>query len=195
MAEDVGNAHQNLLVERRRAEIQAEAMRQQESCLYTSTMIYMWLKPVAWQHKAVILVPIILTALAGFGYVKDVLPAWAVALMGFVSTLVPSIAKALDIETHVGELKRVAGEYKSLQDRFRQLARIGINGDLDEAEAKLNALMDRLDATRSVSLTPSESYFKKAQAKIKAGDYDFSVDMALREAAANGHVTAMPKSD
>ena len=180
MAEDIRNTSADLLVERRRAEIRAEALRQQESCLYTSTMIYMWLKPVGRQHKAVILIPIVLTALAGFGYIKALSPAWLVALMGFIATLVPSIAKALDIETHVGELKRLAGEYKSLQDRFRQLAQIGVHREIGEAEAKLNELMDRLDVVRSVSLTPPERYFQKAQQKIKSGHYDFSVDLGRR---------------
>lgn len=164
----------------RKAEIQAEALRQMESCLYTSTMLFMWLRPVRWQHKAIVLLPILLTAFAGFSYAKDAMPAWAVAMMGFVAALLPAIAKALDIETHVDELRRLAGDYKSLQDRFRILAKVSVHKDEESAEATLMELMDRLDVARSSSITPPERYFRQAQRKIKSGDYDFSIDLALR---------------
>jgi hypothetical protein len=195
VAENIRTPDQDVLVERRRAEIQAEAMRQHESCLYTSTMLYMWLRWVRWQHKATVVLPLVLTALAGFSYVKDWVPAGAVALMAFFATLIPTIANALDIETHVDELKRVAAEYKSLQDRFRQLARIGAFSDVNDAEARLTALMDKLDVARSGSISPPEKYFEKAQNKIKAGHYDFSVDVTLRDAAASGLVEPLPKLD
>jgi hypothetical protein len=51
-------------------EIVVEALRQEESCLYTSTAIYAWLKIVKRQHAAVVLLPVVFTALAGFAYLK-----------------------------------------------------------------------------------------------------------------------------
>jgi hypothetical protein len=182
------------VVERQRAEIAAEALRQMESCLYTSTMIFSWLRRVRWQHKAITIAPIVLTALAGFGYLKSVLGPEAVAVIAFLATLIPSIAEALNIQTHVDELKTSAASYKSLQDRFRQLARIDALGDVDQARAKLAELMDRMDVVRSSSITPPQRYFEDAQATIKAGHYDFSVDISLREAAAKGLVEPMPSS-
>lgn len=176
---------------RRGAEIRVEALRQEENCLYTSTAIYGWLKTVKFQHGAVILAPIILTALAGFSYVKDWAPAWAVALAGLLSTLIPSIAKALDIETHVKDLKDATGEYKSLQDRFRQLAQIQVHGDVVAAEARLSELMDRLDAVRAKSIVVPQKHFESARDKIKGGDYDFSIDMSLRDAASGGDVVPL----
>ena len=74
-----------------------EALRQPESCFWTSTMLFTWLRLVRLQHKAVILLPLILTGLAGVSFVKEWLPAWGVALMAFLATLIPSIAEALDI--------------------------------------------------------------------------------------------------
>jgi len=56
-------------------------------------------------------------------------------------------------------------------------------------------LMDRLDNARSVSISPPERYFAKAQKKIKRGDYDFTVDIALREAVERGHVSPLPKPE
>ncbi|MCP4559544.1 MAG: SLATT domain-containing protein [Bosea sp.] len=177
--------------DRRRAEISIEALRQMESCLYTSTMIYMWLRRVRWQHKIVTIAPIVLTAMAGFSFLADRIGAEAVAVIAFLATLIPSIAEALDIQTHVNDLKSTAASYKSLQDRFRQLARIGALGDVDDAQARLGELMDRLDAVREASMTPPERYFEAAQKKIKAGHYDFTADIALREAASKGLVAPL----
>lgn len=177
MAEDLRNADSNPDLSASRKELKAEALRQMESCLYTSTMCFMWLRRVRVQQKVVVLLPVVLTAVAGFSYAKDVLPAWVMALIGFAASLIPAIAKAIEIETQVDELKRDASEYKSLQDRFRILARITTNGPFDGAENRLNELMDRLDLVRATAITPPERYFKRAQKKIKSGDYDFSVDI------------------
>ncbi|MCH4061170.1 MAG: hypothetical protein LKE81_07025 [Acetobacter sp.] len=168
-------------VETRRREIVKEALRQSESCLWTSTMLYTWLRVVRLQHKVVILLPIILTGLVGFSYIKEWVPAWGVALMAFFSTLIPSIAEALDIQTHVHELERLAAEYKALQDRFRRLARITALGDVDEAEKELAELMDRMDAARNSSITAPQRYFKSARRQIEGGHYDFAVDLQAGE--------------
>lgn len=178
MAENLRTANSDTrALEARRREIVKEALRQSESCLWTSTMLFTWLRLVRLQHTAVILLPIILTGLAGFSYVKDLIPAWGVALMAFFSTLIPSIAKALDIQTHVDELKRLAAEYKALQDRFRRLARITALGNVDEAEKALAELMDRMDVARSSSITPPKRYFEDARRQIEGGRYDFAVDL------------------
>jgi hypothetical protein len=169
------------VVEARRLEIAKEALRQSESCLWTSTMLFTWLRLVRLQHKAVILLPIVLTGLAGFSYVKEWVPAWGVALIAFLSTLIPSIAEALEIQTQVDELKRLAAEYKALQDRFRRLARITALGNVDEAEKVLAELMDRMDVARSSSITPPQRYFDSARRQIEGGHYDFAVDLPTGE--------------
>ena len=195
MAEDIRteNPDPRRVTARRSAEIRVEALRQEESCLYTSTAMYGWLGTVKFQHGVVVLAPVILTAFAAFSYVKDLVPAWAVALAGLLSTLIPSLAKALDYETNVKELKDAAGEYKSLQDRFRQLANILVYGDVAAAEARMSELMDRLDAVRAKSIVVPQQHFEAAQAKIKGGAYDFSVDISLRDGADGGVIPIGPR--
>ncbi|WP_395665505.1 SLATT domain-containing protein [Methylocella sp.] len=158
-----------------------EALRQSESCLWTSTMLYIWLRRVRWQHKAITLAPIVLTALAGAAFAKAWLPAVAVAVIAFLATLIPSISEALDIQTHVEELKRTAAEYKALQDRFRRLARITALGEVDKAEEVLAELMDRMDAVRGGSITPPDRYREDAKKQIEGGNYDFAVDLPTGE--------------
>lgn len=105
-----------------------------------------------------------------------------VALMAFLSTLIPSVAEALEIQTHVEELKRTGAEYKALQDRFRRLAKITALGDVDEAEKVLAELMDRMDAARSSSITPPDRYRADAKKQIEGGNYDFAVDLPTGDA-------------
>lgn len=179
-------------VEARRVEIVKEALRQTESCLWTSTSLFIWLRTVRWQHSAVTLAPVVLTGIAGFSYVKEALPAWAVALVAFLATLFPPVAKALHFETRVEELKRASAEFKALQDRFRKLARITALGDVDKAEIELGELMDRLDAVRGLSITPPQKYFALAKNDIEAGHYEFAVDLPTGETP-SGTKGASPK--
>ena len=196
MAEDLRNPMPDPRpLERRREEIVKEAMRQSESCLFTSTVIYIWLRRVRIQHKAVFLLPIIITAIAGVGYFQEMAPPWMVAVVAFLATLIPSLADALDIQTHVDELKRLAAEYKSLQDRFRRLARITSLGDVDKAEEALGELMDRMDIARSSSLTPPQRYFKRARREIEGGNYDFAVDIATGQTLSGRSSETPPASD
>jgi len=134
---------------------------------YTSTMLYIWLRRVRLQQRIITLAPVVLTGLAGFSFAKEWLPAWALAVLALLATLIPSVAEKLEIETHADELKRSAAEYKSLQDRFRVLAKIIAKGGVQAAQQ---------------------------EAKIKAGHYDFSVDISLREAAGNAVVDPVQPS-
>lgn len=157
--------------------IAEEARRQEESCLYTSTSLYLWLRRVRLQKQLFVIIPIILGAVAGFSAFKEQVPAVLVATLTLVAGLFPALADALKIATSVDEISASAATFKALQDRFRRLATITVLSDVDAAEAALAELMDRMDLVRSSSITPPERYFTAAQAKIKSGDYDFTVDL------------------
>lgn len=157
--------------------IAEEARRQEESCLYTSTSLYLWLRRVRLQKQLFVIIPIILGAVAGFSAFKEHVPAVLVATLTLVAGLFPALADALKIATSVDEISASAATFKALQDRFRRLATITVLSDVDAAEAALAELMDRMDVARSSSITPPERYFTAAQAKIKSGDYNFTVDL------------------
>ena len=176
MAENLRNTSSNESVDRRRSELVKEALRQEERCLWTSTIFYIWLRRVRFHHRLFISIPIILGAIAGFSVLKEAIPPWIIASLALIASLFPALADALKIETSVDEIARAAAEYKALEDRFRQLALITALGSLEQAEGSLAELMDRMDATRGASLTPPEKYFELARKKIDAGNYKFSVD-------------------
>ncbi|KAB0265136.1 hypothetical protein [Microvirga brassicacearum] len=180
MAEDIRDADTaERLIEKRRAEIIKECLRQSESCLYTSTTLYTWLRQVRLQKRLFVAAPIVLGGIAGVTVLKDVVPDYVIAVLAFAASLFPALADGLKIETSVDEIARLAADFKALQDRFRRVAKITALGDVDEAEAALAELMDRMDVARSSSITPPEKFFEAAQRKIKEGHYDFEIDLAL----------------
>lgn len=186
MAEDLrGQDTGNRTIEARRREIVKEALRQSESCLWTSTVLYTWLRRVRFQRRVFVAAPIVLGSLAGFTVLKELAPTWVIAILALLASLFPALADALKIETSVDEISRLAAEYKALQDRFRRLARITALDNVDEAEKGLAEMMDRMDVARSTSITPPQSYFDEARKQIEGGHYDFAVDLPTSEASSS----------
>ena len=181
MAEDIRHAGSGSgdLKDERLLAVVAECLRQEESCLYTSTTLYIWLRRVRRQKQFFVAAPVLLGAFAGLSLLKDLCPEWVSALLAFFAGLLPALSDALSIQTSVEETSKLAAEYKALQDRFRRTARIVAPHDIREGEKSLSDLMDRLDIAGSTSITPPEWAFKKAQEKIAAGHYSFEVDTSV----------------
>jgi hypothetical protein len=73
--------------------IAKEARRQEESCLYTSTSHFLWLRRIRQQNTLFVVAPIILGALAGFSLLKEALPHWVIAVLAFLASLFPALAR------------------------------------------------------------------------------------------------------
>lgn len=69
-----------------------------------------------------------------------------------------------------------AGQFKVLQDRFRQAWGVTAMGPFEDFMKEFDDLMGRLDAARATAPTAPEKFFEKARRKIEAGDYGFAVD-------------------
>lgn len=176
MAEDIRQPNSDpRSVEDVRKAIIAECRRQEESCLYTSTSLYIWLRSVRCQKRFFVAAPIVIGGIAGLSILQDWGWDWA-ALLALLASLFPALADALKFETSVDETSRLAAEFKALQDRFRRTANVTALGDVQAAEKALAELMDRMDVARSVSITAPEWAFKEAQRKIAEGHYSFAVD-------------------
>ena len=156
----------------------AECKRQEESCLYTSTAIFEWLKSLRRWRVAFVVVPIILGALATWPLLSNRADLeWFTGVCALLAGLTPAVYKALDFDVSLDTLANGAHEFKILQDRFRQASSVTALGGFDDFKATFDALMERMDTARAGSLTPPERFFKKAQGKIQAGHYDFAVDV------------------
>jgi hypothetical protein len=154
-----------------------ECRRQEESCLYTSTALYEWLKSIRFWRIVFIVVPIIAGSFASASILrKNPDLEWASAAAALIAGLFPAIFKALHLDGSIKVISDNAAQFKVLQDRFRQAALIGATTPINELENEFKTLMARMDKARAASLTPPERFFKSAQNKIKNGDYSFGSD-------------------
>src|SRR5438309_2952769 len=98
-----------------------ECKRQEESCLYTSTSLFEWLKCLRCWKIVFVVVPIVLGAIAAAPLLKNQ-PGyeWLTAICAFLAGLAPAIYKALDLDVNLNVVAQHAYAFKTLQDRFRQ---------------------------------------------------------------------------
>ncbi|MFZ6681993.1 SLATT domain-containing protein [Undibacterium sp. Tian12W] len=164
-------------MDQRSEEIVKECKRQEESCLYTSTALFEWLKEVRHWRTAFIVLPIVAGSIAGAKILmKDPGWEWVTAIAALLAGLFPAIFKALDLDVSMKSISDSASRFKILQDRFRLTSSLGPTKPIQEMEDEFMALMDRMDDARSASPAIPDRHFKKAQKKITKGDYSFEAD-------------------
>lgn len=161
------------------AELRKECRRQEESCKYTSTSFFIWLRAVRCWRTVFVATPIVLGGIGSWGIlnrVDDPIVTWGIAVCALLAGLFPALFKALELDERIAEVSRHAAAFKNLQDRFRQAANIGATRPPQEFDAEFQRLMKELEAARAASITPPERYFTAAKKKIASGHYDFDVD-------------------
>ena len=178
MAEDFRPADSaDGVMDERAHNIIEECKRQEESCLYTSTSLFEWLKNLRSWKTFFIITPITLGGVATWPLLAHHDEyKWLTGVCALLAGFAPAVYKALDLDISLKVVAQHAHEFKILQDRFRQAWRIAALGPFQEFKKEFDDLMGRMDSARAASLTPPERFFRKAQAKIKAGHYDFSED-------------------
>jgi hypothetical protein len=154
-----------------------ECRRQEESCLYTSTSLFEWLKYLRFWKAVFVVAPIILGGLATWPLLlhQDAYK-WLAGVFALFAGFSTALYKALEFDISLSTVAKHAHEFKILQDRFRQAHRITALGPFAEFKKEFDDLMARMDTVRAISLTPPERFFRDAQTKIAAGHYDFVVD-------------------
>jgi hypothetical protein len=152
--------------------VAAECLRQEESTLYTSTALYIWLREARIWNQVFVVIPVIAGTLAGVAFFQA--SAVVATVLALLTGFAPALKEALRLDIHLDTIRTLAAEFKGLQDAFRQLGRIGAITNPASAERELADLMEQLNRARSHSVTIPERVFKKAQAKVKSGDYDFT---------------------
>ena len=156
-----------------------ECKRQEESCLFTSTIFYLWLRNSRIIRICFIVVPIILASVGTWSFLNRFDNLWILtgtALSTLLAGVTPAIFNALNLDSHVELIAKQAAIFKCLQDRFRQCWKISSQEPLAEFKTKFEMLMNQMDAAREQSITPPERYFKKARMKIESGHYAFQAD-------------------
>ncbi len=161
-------------------QLATECRRLSESCLYTSTSFYEFLKYVRFWNKVIPVLSIIFGGLATWKVLQEN-PTWqsklCAGVFALLAGLLPTIYEALKLPHHIDLVERAAAEYKNLQDRFRQAALVSSRKPFADFEINFQALMERLEAVRQFGITPPERFFKYAQKKVQTGDYTFDIDL------------------
>lgn len=152
-----------------------ECHRQQENCAYTSTSFIIWLRKLRWVRTALLILPVVFGAVATWQIVAQTSPLFA-AVFTLLATVLPPVYAASKIDTAISDYETLAGEFANLRDRFRQLATISSHKAFPEFEAEARPVLDRLEEARGRALAPPEWSFRKAQKKVKSGDYDHDYD-------------------
>jgi hypothetical protein len=149
-----------------------ECQNQEESCLYTSTSLFIWLRRARWYNRILNFIQIVV-GVAGSAAALKQYPIFA-AFAALLSGVLPSIYQKLNLSQHIKEIESHAGNFKNLQDRFRQAATIiSLDDNPDTLKAEFVSLMRSLEDLRAKPLTVPEWCFLEAQEKIKAGHYNF----------------------
>jgi len=175
-----------------------ECKRQEESCLYTSTSLFEWLKSLRVWKTFFVLTPIIVGGLSTWPLLAHHDEyKWFTGVCALLAGFSPALYKALDFDVNLKVIAQHAHEFKILQDRFRQAWRTSASGPFADFKKEFDGLMTRMDAARAASLTPPERFFKKAQAKIAADHYDFAVDATTSErlSRAGSAARSLPPSE
>jgi len=166
-------------MDERASRLVAECRRQEESCLYTSTTLYIWLREARLIRRIFVVVPVVLGALATWSVLDQperTWLRWLTATFALLAGIFLAVFEALKLDTQIDEIARQAASFKNLQDRFRQAATVTALARFDDFQAEFHALMDRMDEARATSITPPERCFEAARRKIDTGDYEFTAD-------------------
>jgi len=158
-------------------EIIEECVREEENCLYTSTTFYLWLSFLRKLKNYFIAIPLLLGGIASIEILKQSSEdyiKYIIAFLAFIAGVMPSIFSALKIDSKIETLDKTASKYKIMQGKFRRLKNIKSRNNSFEDD--FNNTISELEELKANSLTAPEKYFKKAQEKIKKGDYEFTID-------------------
>ena len=68
---------------------------------------------------------------------------WLTGVCALLAGVMPAIYKALDLDVSLSTLAKHAGEFKILQDRFRQAWRVTALGGYDAFKTEFDTLMQR----------------------------------------------------
>lgn len=154
-----------------------ECRRQEESCLYTSTTLFEWLKWLRIWKVFFVVAPILLGGVATWPLLsRQDTYKWVTGVCALLAGLTPAVYKALDFDVSLDSVAKNANQLKTLQDRFRQAWRVNALGPFLDFKKEFDDLMTLRDAARSAGLTAPEYFFRKARGKIEAGHYEFEVD-------------------
>jgi hypothetical protein len=112
-----------------------------------------------------------LGAVASYAFLQQNFP-YIASFLALLAGLLPAIYDKLNIEASTEEIYSQAGQYKNLENRFRQAASIvALDPNHEALKSEFASLMRQIEDLRARPIILPEKYFLAARAKIKAGHY------------------------
>jgi len=149
-----------------------ECRDEEESCLFTSTSFFIWLRwlkivrALLWAGGA------IGSLIAASHILKgDDEHRFVIALAALAGVLLPGLVKALRLDAAIRDYTKAAGAFKTLQGEFRRLAAVWSHKELPRFEQEARRAFIAMNEARKPSLTPPEICFRLARRKIRKGHY------------------------
>lgn len=148
-----------------------ECKIQAESCQYTAASLYKWLAQAKRKNKLWNAVPIIFGALASFSFLQDFSPFLS-SFLALVAGFLPSVYEKLELQEHTDEILSQAGQYKNLENRFKQAANIiALDPNPDALKTEFTALMRQIEDVRARPLVIPDKHFQAGRKEVKDGRY------------------------
>ena len=148
-----------------------ECKIQAESCQYTAAALYKWLAKAKRNNMLWNVVPIVFGAFASFSFLQDFSPFLA-SFLALVAGFLPSVYEKLELQEHTDEILAQAGQYKNLENRFKQSATVtALDTDKDTLKVEFATLMRQIEDLRARPLVIPEKYFQAGRKEIKDGRY------------------------
>jgi len=152
-------------------ELAKECVRQYRNCLFSAASLYTWLRFARYLKLVFVVAPLIFAVLASwYVYSSETHKFLAVIFVG-IAGLIPAVYEALKMDDHIGDVKKMAGEYTNLRDRFRQAALVSALKPLPEFDGEFQSLMDRVEHARESGITAPSFCFRIASRQIDRGEY------------------------
>lgn len=148
-----------------------ECKIQAESCQYTAAALYKWLAKAKRNNMLWNAVPIIFGAFASFSFLQDLSPFLA-SFLALIAGFLPSVYEKLELQEHTDEILSQAGQYKNLENRFKQASTIvSLDPNPDTLKAEFATLMRQMEDLRSRPLVIPEKHFQAGRKEVKDGRY------------------------
>ena len=155
-------------------EILKECERQEENCLYTFTVLMVWLRSLRrWRRVFIFGQVVFSVCAAAFAVAGHALAAGA---FGSIAGLSPIVWGSLQLDGQLEVVSRHASLFVELRDRFRRIKNIEATKGLKVLEREFQFAVEDLAGARKYGVSPPEKYFAIAQEKIRRGDYENSID-------------------
>ncbi|GEM_PF-6977808 len=95
------------------------------------------------------------------------------SFLAIFAGVLPSIYEKLDLQQHVDEIISQSGQYKNLENSFKQAANItALDSNPDALKTEFFSLMRRIEELRSRPLVIPEKHFQKGRREVKDGRYE-----------------------